>query len=691
MHNLLRYGLICMVLLMGTNSIGQAQPSPAPRVWSIAADESHRTEYSTSFRVTFSEPVTGVDMADFRVFGSETAHIRDVQPTDTANVFVLTVSHENTSAEIVVMLVDDDTVVNEAGIPLGTAGAQNGNVTSIVTALSGPATVANRPATSPSASPRTPSRVYGTASSLKLTSAGTAVIAYNDETNADLKLAICDTVFCRYPTITTIATTYLLAATVSMSLTATDIPVIAYNEYSVDDAIYNLKIAVCNDKACSNPVISTVDRTTGGVGFVALALNSADVPVVSYHDYYYGSLKLAVCNNTTCTSPNLIVLDSSGYAGQYSSIAMTSADIPIISYYDALDGNLMLASCADTTCSTKTLSTIASTSNVGRYTSLALTASNIPVISFFDDDASDLKLAVCNSTTCTSPVISTLDSTGMVGFFTNMVLNSAEAPVIIYKDLTTDSLKIAQCNDTACASPAITVLAGGDVGISPGAVALDSEDRPIVSYGEYLTGHFKYILGPVYIDKGQPNSFGKSAPGNTTAITTSSVVLGWNASVGASSYEYCIALSKATCTTWNSTGTATVKTVTDLANGATYYWQVRARNDVGVTPSDNNVFWQFTVTLPPAAFAKSAPANNATKQKTSITLSWAASSYATSYEYCIALTTATCTTWKSTGAVRTAAVTGLTKNKAYYWQVRAKNLGGTTLASSTYWKFTTAP
>jgi hypothetical protein len=107
--------------------------------------------------------------------------------------------------------------------------------------------------------------------------------------------------------------------------------------------------------------------------------------------------------------------------------------------------------------------------------------------------------------------------------------------------------------------------------------------------------------------------------------------------------------------------------------------------------ADSDAYHSFTVTLLPTSFAKSSPANNSTKQSTSVTLTWAASTYATSYEYCIALTTAACTTWKSTGTARTATVTGLTKNKAYYWQVRAKNAGGTTLSATTYWKFTTAP
>jgi hypothetical protein len=196
-----------------------------------------------------------------------------------------------------------------------------------------------------------------------------------------------------------------------------------------------------------------------------------------------------------------------------------------------------------------------------------------------------------------------------------MVLNSAGAPVISYHDLTNEALKIAVCNNTACTSPILSTLVK-NTGMNPGSLALTPEDRPIVSYSDYISysdsifGSFKYTLGPVIIDQGQPNSFVKTAPGTPT-ITSTSVVLGWTTAVGATSYEYCIALSAAACTTWNSTGTATLHTVTDLVHGSTYYWQVRARNDVGTTLANSSVLWQFTVTLPPTSFAKTAPRNNA--------------------------------------------------------------------------------
>ncbi|MEY4173196.1 MAG: hypothetical protein RI900_361 [Actinomycetota bacterium] len=101
-----------------------------------------------------------------------------------------------------------------------------------------------------------------------------------------------------------------------------------------------------------------------------------------------------------------------------------------------------------------------------------------------------------------------------------------------------------------------------------------------------------------------------------------------------------------------------------------------------------------TVPAPPGAFNKTAPANNATgRSRTALTLSWGASTGATRYEYCFdTVNDNLCNgTWVSTGTGRSVVVGGLGSRVIYYWQVRAVNGVGTTLANAgTWWRFTTA-
>jgi hypothetical protein len=325
---------------------------------------------------------------------------------------------------------------------------------------------------------------------------------------------------------------------------------------------------------------------------------------------------------------------------------------------------------------------------VGTHTSLALTSSNLPVISYYDLTNYDLKLAVCNDAACTSPTITTLDSAESVGSYSSIALTSSDLPVISYFDGTNYDLKLAVCNDATCTSPTISTLdSTGTVGEYT-SIAVTSSNLPVISYYDETNRNLKLYRAPVTVDEGKPNSFAKSTPTNNATITSTSATFTWDAISNATGYEYCVATSTDTCTTWTSTLTSTTATKTDLEHNTTYYWQVRANNPAGTTYADSESFGLFTVVLAPAAFNKTSPANNAVNQPTTVTLTWAASTRATSYEYCIALTQAACTNWKSTGTKTTIAVSGLSKGKSYFWQVRAKNTVGTTISSSGYRKFT---
>jgi hypothetical protein len=193
---------------------------------------------------------------------------------------------------------------------------------------------------------------------------------------------------------------------------------------------------------------------------------------------------------------------------------------------------------------------------------------------------------------------------------------------------------------------------------------------------------FTTILAP-------PGAFTKTSPVNGATGVATSPTLSWGVSSGAVSYEYCYAATTG-CSTFTSTGTNTSVSLSGLSNNQIYYWQVRAVNSGGITPADNGTDWSFTTILaPPGAFSKTSPVNGASGVATSPTLSWGASSGAVSYEYCYATTTS-CSTFTSTGTNTSVSLSGLSNNQVYYWQVRAINPDGTTLANTgTFWSFTT--
>jgi len=200
-----------------------------------------------------------------------------------------------------------------------------------------------------------------------------------------------------------------------------------------------------------------------------------------------------------------------------------------------------------------------------------------------------------------------------------------------------------------------------------------------------------------------PGAFGKTGPANGTTGQPLGVTLSWGTAAGAPSptYRYCYdTTNDNACSQWNSTG-STSAAIGNLTPYTTYYWQVQAHNSQGDTYADGSAtaFWQFTTgaALPPAAFGKIAPANGATGQPLTLTLSWSASAGLSSppagfYLYCVDKTNdGWCEIWTMTTAT-TAAVGPLTPNTTYYWQVQAHTSQGTTYAdggAAAFWRFTT--
>jgi glucosylceramidase len=172
------------------------------------------------------------------------------------------------------------------------------------------------------------------------------------------------------------------------------------------------------------------------------------------------------------------------------------------------------------------------------------------------------------------------------------------------------------------------------------------------------------------------------APTNLTATAgNSQISLSWSASSGATSYTVKRATTSGGAYTNIATGvTSTTYTNTGLTNGTAYYYVVSAVNTAGSSGNSNEVSAtpQNVITVP------AAPLNlTATPGNTQISLSWSASSGATSYTVKRSTVTGGPYTNVATGITSTSYTnTGLTNGTTYYFVVSAVNSAGSSGNSS---------
>jgi hypothetical protein len=292
----------------------------------------------------------------------------------------------------------------------------------------------------------------------------------------------------------------------------------------------DLKLVVCGNPNCINPVVTTVDRgriyTDDAGRGVSLALDARGFPVISYTERGLG-VKLVHCGDVTCTSRNRIQVVDAVRAIEFgnTSLVLDRDGDPVISYgvKNGTSSELRLIRCGNANCDPNAHRSVGmppgiSTRSVdiGLDNALALDMIGNPVISYYDTVHGDLKIAHCYTPDCSERTIGTqiVDSAGDVGRSNSLVLVPVrdvlgqikeQRPFVSYFDATNGDLKIAYCANTDCSSGRSnstyiqTLDSQGNVGQMT-SLKLASDGSPIISYYDATNQDLKIA----YCDPGQP-------------------------------------------------------------------------------------------------------------------------------------------------------------------------------------------
>jgi len=90
-------------------------------------DENPNWSASVGYTVTFSEPVTGVDVIDFSLTTADLTGVSVTNVSGSGDIYIVTVDTGSGAGTLRLDVSDDDSIINRLGNPLGGVGAGNGD------------------------------------------------------------------------------------------------------------------------------------------------------------------------------------------------------------------------------------------------------------------------------------------------------------------------------------------------------------------------------------------------------------------------------------------------------------------------------------------------------------------------------------------------------------------------------------
>jgi hypothetical protein len=237
-------------------------------------------------------------------------------------------------------------------------------------------------------------------------------------------------------------------------------PLIAYR----DETNGTLKVAHCNDAACTGATLSTIDSGN----YPALAIGADGRGVIAY--VAAGSLKAAHCNDVACTSASTTVVESPNVIPARVSLIVGSDSLPLILYMKQVPGfigpGVTTAHCSDASCSSATVSVHGATGTGGTQdTAAALGTDGFPLIAWVISNAGAPLVRRCADIACTALTPQPLEASrgGKETFTTfqyadspSLVIGADGRGLVSYRFTSllppSSSYRVAHCADAFCTS-----------------------------------------------------------------------------------------------------------------------------------------------------------------------------------------------------------------------------------------------
>jgi Calx-beta domain len=277
------------------------------------------------------------------------------------------------------------------------------------------------------------------------------------------------------PILTTLDSFGLVGEWSDVALRADGRGVIAYT----DSTGASVKVALCNDRACTSAVLKTIETGSQFRG-VSVAVGPFDEPMVAYYRpptdlSTQPTIRFARCVDPGCSAASPVTLDAWEVIGQETDLAVDADGKPIVVYsrpalLPRVDDDLMVVRCVDFACNLRTLGAHPDPQEASQP-AVVIGSDGRPV--FAARLGGEVRVAHCSNPDCTNAT-----DVRLTGSSPSLALGGDGRVVVGFRSGLGSEFQ--RCADLTCT----TLVPGGMIEPSHGSarLAIAPPDRPLAAY-----------------------------------------------------------------------------------------------------------------------------------------------------------------------------------------------------------------